>query len=46
MAGRVGDPEYVANAVPFLVSQKASYIYVWILSVDGVTWLIDDCETI
>jgi len=35
MAGHVGEPADVANAVSFLVSEKAKYIYGAILPVDG-----------
>ncbi len=34
-ARHVGDPQDIANAVSFLVSEKASYIYGAILNVDG-----------
>lgn len=33
--GRIGDPEDVANAVLFLVSEKAAYITGQVISVDG-----------
>ncbi len=35
LAGHIGSPEDVANAVSFLVSSKASYIYSSILTVNG-----------
>jgi NAD(P)-dependent dehydrogenase (short-subunit alcohol dehydrogenase family) len=35
LAGHIGSPLDVANFVSFLVSEKAQYIYVAILSVDG-----------
>ena len=34
-AGRAGDPDDVANAISFLVSEKARYIYGAMLPVDG-----------
>ena len=34
-AGHIGDPSDIANAVSFLVSEKARYIYGAILAVDG-----------
>ena len=34
-AGRMGNPEDVANAVAFLVSDQAAYITGQVLSVDG-----------
>ncbi len=34
-AGHAGDPQDVANAISFLVSEKANYIYGAILPVDG-----------
>ena len=35
LAGHIGDPADVADAVLFLVSEKARYIYKTILPVDG-----------
>ena len=35
LAGHIGDPKDVANAVSFLVSDRASYIYSAIIPVDG-----------
>lgn len=34
-AGHVGEPSDIANAVSFLVSDKAKYIYGDIIAVDG-----------
>ena len=35
LAGHIGDPSDIANAVSFLVSEKAQYIYKTTLAVDG-----------